>query len=205
MATINHTSMTNQRICSRLVEREVYYCVSSLVSHFAENHDAINGSDYTEDDVYALLSCDDWQTAWEESGYTLHEDSTGDLYALTEADAARLAACTTFDPDEFDELDEARDDIITDGEAVDCDSDDWKGLCEAVGIDPETREAYEHRIVSDWLARRLSERGEITGELFGLTIWGRCCTGQAIHLDSVIGEIAEEMGILDGQEHSWAE
>jgi hypothetical protein len=64
-------------------------------------------------------------------------------------------------------------------------------------------EAYEHWIVSDWLAERLAEKGEITGELLGLTLWGRTTTGQAICLDGVIREIASDMGILPGQPNAW--
>lgn len=60
------------------------------------------------------------------------------------------------------------------------------------GIDPDYPEAYEHWIVSGWLASRLKEKGEMVGEIFNLTIWGRTTTGQAILLDSVIQEIAEE-------------
>ena len=47
--------------------------------------------------------------------------------------------------------------------------------------------------MSDWLARKLRERGYLTGNLCGLTIWGRGCTGQAICLDRVIQEIACEL------------
>lgn len=54
-------------------------------------------------------------------------------------------------------------------------------------------EAYEHWVVSDWLARKLAEKGEmILRGFMGLTIWGRTCTGQAIKLDSVICAIYDE-------------
>lgn len=51
-------------------------------------------------------------------------------------------------------------------------------------------EAYEHWIVSDWLADKLAERGEmVLKDFLGLTIWGRATTGQAISLDEVICDI----------------
>ena len=52
-------------------------------------------------------------------------------------------------------------------------------------LDPEEREVYEHWIVSEWAARWLKEAGEVVGEVCGLTVWGRTCTGQAIALDGI--------------------
>ena len=68
-------------------------------------------------------------------------------------------------------------------------------LCSELDVDTDEyrEEVYEHWLVSNWLARKLSERGYVTGNLCGLTIWGRCCTGQAICLDHVIQEIACEL------------
>lgn len=75
------------------------------------------------------------------------------------------------------------------------DSDAWKELCEYDSIDTDDYrpEVFEHWAISDWLARRLAERGEVTGDLWNLTVWGRCCTGQAIALDHVIQQIAIEL------------
>lgn len=65
-----------------------------------------------------------------------------------------------------------------------------KELAEEERIEPHTDEAYEHWIVaSDWFADKLQTEGEIIGELRGLTIWGRCTTGQSISMDGVIKSI----------------
>lgn len=83
--------------------------------------------------------------------------------------------------------------------------DDWREAAEALGIDePQRHEAYEHWIVSDWLADKLKGEGEITGELFNLTIWGRCTSGQSISMDGVIARIAAGMQILQGQKNDWS-
>ena len=68
-------------------------------------------------------------------------------------------------------------------------------LCRELQIDTDDfrDEVYEHWIVSGWLARKLKGRGEVTGDLCGLTIWGRCTTGQSICLDRVIQNIAIEL------------
>ncbi len=61
------------------------------------------------------------------------------------------------------------------------------------------------RELLEYLAARLKEQGEMTGEFFNLTIWGRCTTGQSISMDSVIGTIAAEMQILHGQKNDWTD
>jgi len=71
--------------------------------------------------------------------------------------------------------------------------DDWGWVCNKYDIAPEVDEVLEHWIVSDWLAHELKERGETVGEFAGLTIWGRCTTGQSIALDHGIQEIAVEL------------
>lgn len=166
MTTINLDSVKNQRICGKLVEREVGECVSSLVYHFAQNPEALNGSDYSyDDDVLPLLS-------------RYHENT-----------------------DEIAELEVRIDEL--EGE------EELKSLRarkeELEDEQDNPSEVYEHWIVSSWFAGKLKEQGESVGELFGLTIWGRTTTGQAISMDSVIQQIAANMEILDGQRNSWAD
>ena len=50
-------------------------------------------------------------------------------------------------------------------------------------------EALEHWLVSNWLAERLREEGEMVIDFMDLTIWGRTTSGQAIYIDSVIEDI----------------
>ncbi len=56
-------SSENQRIRSKLVEREVQACVSMLIHHFLTNEDALTGSDYTLDDLMEISSQDDWENS----------------------------------------------------------------------------------------------------------------------------------------------
>ncbi len=52
------------------------------------------------------------------------------------------------------------------------------------------KEPLEHWLVSSWLSQKLQEHGEtVIEDFYGLTIWCRCCSGQAIHCDWVIQEI----------------
>ena len=59
-------------------------------------------------------------------------------------------------------------------------------------IEGEPEEALEHWLVSEWLAKRLLEEGEMVIEFLGLTIWGRTTSGQAIYIDSVIEDIYDK-------------
>lgn len=56
----------------------------------------------------------------------------------------------------------------------------------------EYPEIYEYWSVSEWLADKLEGRDEVIFEMLDFIVWGRQCTGQAIKLDCVIQDIAEE-------------
>jgi hypothetical protein len=66
----------------------------------------------------------------------------------------------------------------------------------------ESYEVLEWYVVSTWLYNRLEERGEVVLDNWGLKIWGRRCSGQAVFLDSIMSEIfdlesEEEEGDID--------
>jgi hypothetical protein len=56
-------------------------------------------------------------------------------------------------------------------------------------LDTEPREVFEWWIVSDYLERQLSYKGEVILKTDYGTWWGRQCTGQSIYMDNVIQEI----------------
>jgi hypothetical protein len=66
-------------------------------------------------------------------------------------------------------------------------------VCERLEIEVEGRTIYEHWLVTPFLAKQLEQRGELVQDVFGLQVWGRTCTGQAIYLDDVIHNIAKEL------------
>lgn len=169
-------SSENQHIRDQLVRREVAQCVSMLVHHFATNEAALTGSDYSYDDILELCQQDDWESSVREhADFVSAEEEYGETYIKLKG--------------------RADDDQLT----------DWREAAEALRIDdPQRHEAYEHWIVTGWFAKQLKSHGEMTGELLGLTIWGRCTTGQSISMDSVIGAIAAEMQILVGQANDWS-
>ena len=106
----------------------------------------------------------------------------------------------TFDPDRAREMinDAIADDPDRGQEIEDNDLDDLQQLQHAfqlldLDVCEAESEVYEHWIVTDWLANKLEPKGEmIERDFYGLTIWGRCCTGQAITLDDVICTIYDD-------------
>ena len=60
-------------------------------------------------------------------------------------------------------------------------------------IEDYRSEVFEHWLVSNWLSKELDANGEVTVECYGLTIWCRTTTGQAIHCDSVMEQIYQEL------------
>ncbi len=53
-------------------------------------------------------------------------------------------------------------------------------------------EVFEYWAVSDWLYRKLRDRGEVVIDSYP-QVWGRCTTGQAIKLDGVIRSIGRDL------------
>lgn len=144
-----------QETCRAMVQREVYYCVSTLVSELMQDP----GGRYVDDLITVCLS-DDWSEAAKDHA---RQDKT-----LTDVERKELLEALT-------------------------DQDAARDYCDEHRIEPFTVEAFEHWIVSDWLASKLEERGEmVIRDFLGLTIWGRTCTGQAIRIDGVISDIALE-------------
>jgi hypothetical protein len=210
------------------VAREVYYCVSQLISHLAQD----TSSTYY-DEIVAICVADDYSFAAYEKGYRVEEDENGCYiwFKPLEQEPERsnvsyqfdsdawIACCNansiTYDnPDECKSVAEFWYDVIPDpqggvrwvenacreqsDESFDDELEAWRDCCEVNGIDPQQTEAYEHWIVSDWLAQKLAAKGSMVGrDIYGLTVWGRCTTGQAICMDGVIGEIYRELHEID--------
>ncbi len=64
-------------------------------------------------------------------------------------------------------------------------------------------EIFEWWIVSPFLFQELRLEKECVIDTYFNHYWGRCCTGQALFLDSVIHSICNRNGYLVGQENEW--
>lgn len=159
------------------VHNHVHACVSALIS---ENAAHWSEGEYAEE-LYSILVQDDYCEPvrdWIQSRDA--DDRADELREWIEALDIALPV-----------TDDLTDVLTVIDEFMNGSGDpDWRELAEALDIEPHEREAYEHWIVSDYLARQLRDRGEmVTTDLYGLTVWGRCTTGQSISMDGVIEEI----------------
>ena len=169
----NVDSDSHPAIKRALATREVIHCVSSLAYELAQKAEEF--PDYYDDLLNAFQGNPDYEEAVTENGWRETEKDGKDAFYNKDNDEWSFA-------------------------------DSWEDLCNEQNIDAYeyAPEIYEHWIVSDWLARKLEEHGErVLRDFFGMTIWGRPTSGQAIFLDYIISEIAAEMGILEGQENEW--
>jgi len=170
---MERNSNKNQEIKRRFVEREVVYCVSTLVYELGEIEGCM-------DDIMEIRSQPDYESSVEYAdGFHVQYSNHLDGWVWVDKDSHIIS-----------------DTFNTDVAA-------YQNCVDENNLDYEYTEAYEHWIVSDYLAKKLEEQGEIVGDLYGLTVWGRCTTGQAILLDGVISNICEEMEILEGQRNEW--
>jgi Protein of unknown function (DUF3768) len=152
------------------VRREVIYSVSALVYQIAKDN---------PDDWHHLFVQDDWETPAYEALLQLPRQQLAEFLeqhgAAVDADDTASTLATAY-------LQQLRDD------------DTLRGFCADNDIEPQQTEIYEHWIVSEWLAGQLEQRGEvIERNFYGLTVWGRACTGQAIKLDGVICDIYDDL------------
>jgi hypothetical protein len=175
-----------------LVQREVITCCSPLVDAIARNPETWRAMDLDEDRFLALQQTTDYEQVARDWVSTASAADLNDAFGLgLEYEGT--------DPD----LEEVR--RLADDELDKLGVREYEKFCRDMDLDIDDygREAYEHWIVTPYLAGKLEEQGEIVGELFNWKIWGRCTTGQAICLDGVIERIASGMGILKGQKHEW--
>lgn len=190
-----------QELAGRLVEREVIYCVSSLVSTLSELTQECPNSDLSwEDDILPLLEGYDFEEAatqtindadWD--ALEIYADQLGYwsdvLYQIGAQDVEDLEEWLDSRDDARDLLGKARAavrDMCTDPET-------FCRECDDIDMDDFRFDVYEHWIVSRSFLRKLKKAGEVVGELCGMSIWGRATTGQAISMDGVIRRIAIEL------------
>ncbi len=164
----------NQEVLGKLVAREIEDNVSTLVEHFLSNPGALVGSDYNESDLMEMSNSVNYELTIENWWAGLDMEEKTDVFQAhgLEHESELYEAGT-------------REELIR----------EW-------GIDLEYSETLEYWIVSKHLGRKLAEKGEaVCMDFFGLIVWGRVCSGQAILLDGVIEDIGRDMEILEGQEN----
>ncbi len=166
-----YDSNANQSIKDKLIRRDVIQCVSMLVYNLVQNAETFE--DYHDDLYGAYEGPADYEEAASQEGW--EQAKNGVFYN---------------NPGKDVEINET--------------ADDYEELCEEEGIDVDgyRRDIFEHWIVAESFARQLEKQGhKVLRDFFGLTVWCRPTTGQAISMDYVIDMIAENMEILEGQKN----
>lgn len=174
-----------QEDIAAFASREVFYCVSALVTKLTENPEALDPAEYDEllsicvnnrcrecagtgaAKFFIELECEKCDHEWRhEADNEIEIDAAGE-FRCPECGCAQFTGSDV-------EIEECP--HCDDGEAH------------------TALEAYEHWLVSNWLADKLIEKGEmVSKDIMGLTIWGRCTTGQSISADCVIEDIYDEL------------
>lgn len=158
-----------EKIADRIVEQDVICCVSMMVHKIASKSEVAQKLEIPEDEIMSIMEKPDFDEV--PDGYSVDYDSMTDGWSWLRDDDG--AGCDY--------------DLGTEEEAI-------KAAWEDSGEEPPMREALEHWVVSEWLADKLEEEGEmVCRDFLGLTIWGRTTSGQSISMDYVIHKIAEKL------------
>lgn len=171
-----------QDLGSKLIHNEIGHCFSST---FSALWDLIDESHVEYDDMYSLLGAYDYDTAVKEH---IQEMDVEELQELSDEWIGDLEVSN----DNRQEAETACYNAIVE-------SDDLEQYSYDNDLDPTFDEAYEHWIVSPWLAEQLPYTADVTG----LKIWARFTTGQAISLDHQIQTLAFDIysDEVDESEH----
>lgn len=198
MENINVNSNVNQSIKGQFVSREVVTCQSLAVEYILkttyDSNENYENAPFNYDDIENQYidnseEIDELAIKIEELENTKEELEDKIIELEREEQGENLKEITEL----VEKSDKIRDEIST--------LEDKKDELEAEQEDPQ--EVYEWWEVSSYLCNKLKEYGEVV--IDHMNLWGRCTTGQAILLDSIISQICYDMEILEGQEHSWAD
>ena len=188
----NGNSTVNQRIKQEFVAKHVYCNVNQMVEYILRQDDYKN-SPFTMEDVSNYYTYPEY--------YGDYANFSGGTRSDLDNEIRRLDDMTW-----EHELDEDNDNYVMYGDEDD-DDDEYDSTLEdeidtLINLESEPAEIFEWWMVSDFLCEKLEALGHPV--ISDHNIWGRCTTGQAILLDYTITQICSDMGILEGQENSWA-
>ena len=154
MSIKNANSTINQRVKSKLVNRDVVACLSYMVQELMD----VDKFQVELEDISVLY---DYKGPVEEYINTL---DLGELKDYLDYEGIPYQDLTT--PVDLIKL------VLGDLE----DGESWEYYADENAIDPEIHEPLEYWAVSEWLARKLEEKGEpVLYDFLGFNVWGRSC------------------------------
>lgn len=210
-----------QDLCGKFVGREVYCCLTSEIEYILkkswDDSDALYS--YENDDIenlyyYRIEGID-------LSGLNLSVVSNAELkknieemenYADDYSEEDKDTLISEIDnyidemSNEMDDYDNLLDEPINDFtherntkqiEAIRTKLDDYK--TEVENAESEMQEIFEWWAVSSWFADKLIAAGHpVIKNNYGVDLWGRCTTGQAILLDGIVRTLTKERYDVEG-------
>lgn len=208
-----------QRACSLWVERNIGQCVSSLMYDVGQNLEEcsrIFDFDYDEalwwfqkEDYESVVDSfiddadlDDLETIADLVGHW--SDVVGDIPTAVEIEDADgdpvfvIESLHIRDIDEDDANQEALEksikEIRSKVKALITNDAEYTEIGRHFNLDPDYNEVYEHWVVdSSWAAEDLRAYGQIVFEFGGMTIFGRCTTGQSMSLDGWVRRLMRDL------------
>lgn len=168
--TNKYTNGDYQNLVKNMVDKHILYNVNNIIQTIADDidqegfYDAFVQQDYETPCYDSIIEMDrgDLESTCNDRGFVVNEGDTNQ----TLVDAI------------FQDIK---------------DNEGTQDFCDGLGLEGHENDVLEFWLVSDWLAYHLEKQGEIIAtDFYGLTVWGRTCSGQAILLDSVICNIFDE-------------
>lgn len=185
---IDFNSTENQRIKGDFVGREVYCNVNQMAEYILQKSFEDSDAPFTYEELdLQRFSYTGHYIAFDYLTYTQKEEVQEELQSLVD----RLNDFETY------EIEEEYFSYLTAGTyKAEQLSKIEEELSEIEDLEGDYIEVYEWWAVSNWLAEKLEEKGEIVAYTGMTCIWGRGTTGQAILLDYVISEICNDLELL---------
>lgn len=196
----------------QLVQQNVHYCVSSLIYQIANpdqrkhGRDRLSGFDVCEalgidydSELLPLLEVTDYEAAADY--HIMHGMDADELRSyLDDQDVEYVAPVEEGDEIEG-QVGVAEEDhlgtpigVLQSLASEAAAEQGYEDFCNEFNLEPDRSEVFEHWIVDKWFATKLEEKGQpIARDFLGMTIWGRPTTGQAISMDGVVLEIANDI------------
>ena len=187
-------STTNQQIKGRFIDQHVNANVNSLVEYVLSKSFEDSDAPFSYDDIENMYILPEY------SGKVIcFEGGTDEDRDECINDAIKELEELEDELEELSNLDDASYlALVALNEKIDL----FNELTELRDLESEPQDIMEFWLVSSFLCEKLQALGHPV--LSDENIWGRCTSGQAILLDYAITQICADIGILDGQESSWA-
>ena len=181
-----------QRACGLWVERNIGQCVSSLMYDVGRNLEECSRIfDFDYDEAFGWFQKEDYESVVDifiddadlndlETIADMVGDWEGAVYSVLGMSPEEYAAEETSEDDQTEDLKALRAKV----KALITNDSEYAEIGRHFNLDPDYDEVYEHWIVnSSWAADDRRAYGQIVFEFGGLTIFGRCTTGQSMSLD----------------------